>query len=588
MIRFYIHTLINKLVLASSPKLLKYNKATLEISGTYHFDPTFTQLQTSAISGNYAYFGMIFKDKPVVVKFDLQKQQIVHTMTINTIRYFSASFANSKYLYMVANYEKIITIDIANFHLLDSSLTFNYVRLISYDAKYAFLGFTDTKSGIFKLDLNTRSMIFNNKTHIDVAISNENGDIYGVDTSLNLIKFDSSLNQLESVELGSNNFIGFMCGIINGNYLYLAGAYFGNIIQVNLIDYTIINSVVALYNNSNPLVAVESEGYGYFGSFSVPSVITKVDLQSLTIDQTMVLDPLETPTCAIAYGDYVYFATTYSYYDLNLRNSTIVEIDRSNLTISSRLTMPTYYFNIMTLVGDVAYLVYDASLIPLNLTTFQIEPSIQFNTTIQSYGSWVSAVAHNNFIYYGSSDGSLLKFDTTSGAVVAANKVYTASTNSIDSGVIYGNYGYFAGHRFHILKVDLDTLKVLDTLVGPSNAYNNFIAIVIENIAYFAHGTNPDQVSAINLDSFSIIDSVEFDSVLTSVMSYDNAPYYGGSLLHGVVYDRYGTHATTTGAATDKGDSGLGIGAIIGIIVAGAVLLLIIIVIIVLLIRRRK
>ena len=546
---------------------------------------------TVAQSGNYAYLGLSTgsSGERGVYKFDLQSEKVVKTITF-TGASLAYSFASTNYLYLIdrAATSSLTTVDLSTFEIIERT-TYNFLNLLSEDGEYAYIKYIlPSKSGFMQLELNTRT-IYNFTTshpYLDFIWRRSNGELYGMprtDANLNLYHYDSSLNLLDAVALGSDVFWAFDQGLIYNNYLYAMATQ--NIIRVNLDDYTALNSVVTV-ENKNPLIAVQSAGYGYFGSYSTPGVIKKVDLEKFSVADTLQLSSTQSIQNAVSYGDYLYFETVYKH-DTFVKNATLVKIDTKDFTVVDVLSLPFLSSDLVSRIGGTAYyLIYD-TIVSVDLVNFQMKDTFYINSTILDYDTFECGIDDGaRYIYYGTYGGYVVKFDTVEGYFVAANQIHTTAVHAIRNGVIYANNGYFVGDYLYIFKVNLNDLSVVATIEGDEAYVVSSIALLDGNVGYFSRGVDPeaDVIEIIDLDAFEKVDSFTFDSQMNSAISYNKMAYFGGSRLYGEVYS---TRAAVL-SETNDGGSGLGTGAIIGIIIGAVAFLLIVIVVTVIIVKRRN
>ena len=572
--------------------LYKYKASTLELQSKISIPTSYTYLKTVAQSGNYAYLGLSngSSGEIGVYKFDLRSETVAKTITF-TGSSLSFSFASTNYLYLIdwSSNSSLTTVDLSTFEIIERT-TYKFLNLLSVDDEYAYIKYTSSKSGIMELELNTRSILNFNTSHLylDFIWRRSNGDLYGMtktDSYLNLYHYDSSLELLETTSLASDVYWFMDQGVIYNNYLYVMASQ--NILRVNLDNYSVLSTITTV-ENKNPLIAVESAGYGYFGSYSSPGVIKKVDLEKFTVADTLKLSSTQSIQNVVAYGNYLYFEVAY-FRDTFVKNATLVKINTQDLTVADSLSLPSLVSDLVSRIGGIAYYLINDIIVTVDLANFQMKDTFYINSTILDYDIFECAIDDGaRYIYYGTHDGYILKFDTVEGYFVAANKIHSTAVHAIRSGVIYGDYGYFVGDYFYIFKVNLQDLSVAATIDGDEEYVASYLSLVVGNIGYFSRFSDTvqyDVLEIIDLDAFEKVgNTITFGSPLKSAFSYNKMAYFGGSGLYGEVYS---TRAAVL-SETDDGGSGLGTGAIIGIIIGAVAFLLIIIVVIVIIVKRRN
>ena len=235
--------------------------------------------------------------------------------------------------------------------------------------------------------------------------------------------------------------------------------------------------------------SVAKDNYGYFGTFTSPGYVVKVDLSNQTRVGYILLEQGEDNlSSSVIYGDCAYFGTMTGY------------------------------------------------VVKVNLTTFTRVESIDSTLT-----NLQTVIVYNNFAIFGGYE-RIVKINLEPFSFVKTRVVslYWQLTES----VLYDNFGYFACINY-IYKYNLDTLILNDTLfLGiqyPNLAYFDYVTLK-ENIAYF--GTNNPVYTIVPIDLITFTSNKTNSRGASS--QYYCATTIGNYLVFGGYYSSFYDSSNTT------------------------------------------
>jgi len=270
-----------------------------------------------------------------------------------------------------------------------------------------------------------------------------------------------------------------------------------------------------------PAVIDQSNGYAYFGTYTQPCQIVKVQLSDFTRVGKLELSTGENE-CSSAVID---TANGYAYFGMGTQPGKIARVNLSSFTHDSTLTLDSgedfleaatidtangfAYFGTRTSPGRV---------IKVNLSTFARDSAITLNA---GENGLQSAGMDSSYIYFGTntSPGRVVRIDTATflrDSAITLNSGEDYLYNAlIDESL---GYAYFTTFTFPgaIVRVDLSSFTRTSALTLNSGE-NSIASAMIDtsgatHYAYLGTGTSPGKMVRVNLSSFVRVDAVTLNS----------------------------------------------------------------------------
>jgi len=535
-------------------------------------------------TNSYAYFGT--NSAPgKVIKVDLSNFIRVGSVTLNAGEDYLASAVidtNNGYAYFGTNTApgKVIKVDLSNFTRV-GSIALNagedYLQSAVIDTANgcAYFGTTDLSfnaAEIVKIDLNNFQRIES------IAPSSNFWEFTSavIDTNAGYAYFGHTNNpgggKIVKIDLTNFQYISSINLPNEEDFLYSAvidpaneKAYFGS----KTLPGKIVKIDLALFQKENTLTLSSGEnyltsavidtnnGYAYFGTNTSPGQIIKVDLNSFTRVDSIILNPGEdylTSAVIDTNAGYAYFGT---YTDIG-------KIIKIRLTPFERVDAvrfhPTFdlgYLSCAVIHPSQGYAYFAAEENPGRISKLDLN-NFTITQTIYSYDARfiVSAVidVNNNYMYVGTRGTSSKvgkvnldpnNFDFIDDINLESTTGWDLFSAVIDTNNGYAYFGTFTGSAIKkIYKVDIDparTFQKIGTIEITTSA--RLISAVIDTsggYAYFGTDTTPGQIIKVDLNNFTIADTLTLNTGENDLRSAvidqnNNYAYFGTNTTPGKV-----------------------------------------------------
>ena len=291
-----------------------------------------------------------------------------------------------------------------------------------------------------------------------------------------------------------------------------------------------------------PAAIDNTNGYAYFGTYTQPCQIVKVQLSDFTRVGKLDLGTGENE-CSSAVID---VANSYAYFGLGTQPGKIARVNLSSFTQDSTLTLSAGEDFLEAAAIDTtngfAYFgtrTSPAKVIKVNLSTFTRDSAITLNT---GENQLLSMTQDSSYIYAGTNTapGRVVKIDKStfqrdSALTLNSGEDYLYNTFIDESlGYIYFTTFTFPGQ---IVRISQSTFT-RDSAMTLNSGENSIASAVIDtsaatHYAYLGTGTSPGKVVRVNLTTFARVDALTLNSdephLFAAVMDPTNDLAYFGT-----------------------------------------------------------
>ena len=280
-----------------------------------------------------------------------------------------------------------------------------------------------------------------------------------------------------------------------------------------------------------------ANGFAYFGTFTDPGRIVKVDLGTFQAVDEIVLEPNENKLRSAVIDT----ANGYAYFGTSTQPGSVVKIDLNTFTRVGAITLNAGedYLESAAIdptdgLGGVLYFSTYTSpieVVKIDLNTFTRLGAVTLDTGENLSGAMLIG---SGYAYVGTSDNVIVRVDLSAFARVDALTLpineYTLSSGFTANGYAYFGTGDIVGR---VVKVDLSTFTRVGSITigdGPLSTANFDPGT---GYAYFGTDTSPGHVAAIDLDSFTQVGAETLGSdenvLLSAVLDADTGYVYFGT-----------------------------------------------------------
>ena len=269
-----------------------------------------------------------------------------------------------------------------------------------------------------------------------------------------------------------------------------------------------------------------ANGFAYFGTFTDPGRIVKVDLGTFQAVDEIVLEPNENKLRSAVIDT----ANGYAYFGTSTQPGRVVKIDLNTFTRVGAITLNAGedYLESAAIdptdgLGGVLYFSTYTSpieVVKIDLNTFTRLGAVTLDTGENLSGAMLVDPG-SGYAYVGTSDNVIVRVDLSPFARVDALTLpvneFGQNSGFIDAANGYAYFGTAGVGR--VVKVDLSTFtRVGSITTGDGPLYTaNFDPGT--GYAYFGTNTSPGRVVAIDLDSFTEVGSDVLDAGEDSIYS---------------------------------------------------------------------
>ncbi len=281
--------------------------------------------------------------------------------------------------------------------------------------------------------------------------------------------------------------------------------------------------------------------FAYFGTFTFPGRVVKIDLATFEVVDVLNLesgeDQLRSAVIDPA-GEFAYFGTLTS-------PGRVVKVDLSSFERAGSITLESFEELLVSAVidpdGQFAYFgtsTFPGGVVKIDLSSFERVGSIMLQAGEDLPATAVMDPA-GEFAYFGTATfpGRVVRIDLDSfervDAVLLQSVEEMLFTSVIDSA---GEFAYFgtSTNPGRVVKIDLSTLTRVDSMMLESgeSALSSSVIDPAGEFAYFGTGTGPGQIIKTSLANFERVDAVTLESgengPSSAVISPDgNFAYFG-------------------------------------------------------------
>jgi len=283
--------------------------------------------------------------------------------------------------------------------------------------------------------------------------------------------------------------------------------------------------------------------FAYFGTFTSPGRVVKVDLATFEVVDVLTLASGENELRSAVIdpsGEFAYFGTLTS-------PGRVVKIDLSSFERAGSITLESFEELLVSAVidpaGQFAYFgtsTFPGGVVKIDLSSFERVGSIMLDAGEDLAATAVMDPA-GDFAYFGTATfpGRVVRIDLDSfervGAVVLYSGEEMLFTSVIDSA---GEFAYFgtSTNPGRVVKIDLSSLTRVDsmTLESGENGLSSSVIDPSGEFAYFGTSTGPGQIIKTSLPDFQRVDAVTLESgengPSSAVIAPDGGFAYFGTL----------------------------------------------------------
>jgi hypothetical protein len=294
--------------------------------------------------------------------------------------------------------------------------------------------------------------------------------------------------------------------VSDGTHAYF-GTYTvpGRVVKVDLATMTQVGPALTLDTDENNLVSavIDSDGtYAYFGTDTIPGRVVRVRLATMTRVDALTLGGDERALyVAVSDGIHAYFAT-YSY-----PARKIVKVNLAGMNRVSVLDLIDPEWNVLSAVidSDGTHAYFGTDLDPGRVVKVNLANDMTRVSALNleaGEGGLSSAVSDGTHAYFGTntSPGRVVKVALASMTRVGALTLETGE-NRLSSVVSDGTHAYFGTNTSpgRVVKVNLATMQRVDAVTLESGANMLYAAVSDGAHAYFGTYTVPGRVVKVRL-----------------------------------------------------------------------------------------
>ena len=283
--------------------------------------------------------------------------------------------------------------------------------------------------------------------------------------------------------------------------------------------------------------------FAYFGTFSFPGRVVKVNLATFEVVDVLTLESGEDQLRSAVIdpeGEFAYFGTLTS-------PGRVVKVDLSSFERAGSITLESFEELLVSAVidpaGQFAYFgtsTFPGGVVKIDLSSFERVDSIMLQAGEDLPATAVMDPA-GDFAYFGTATfpGRVVRIDLASfervGALVLESGEEMLFTSVIDSA---GEFAYFgtSTNPGRVVKINLSSLSRVDsmTLESGENALSSSVIDPSGEFAYFGTSTGPGQIIKTSLPDLQRVDAVTLESgengPSSAVIAADGSFAYFGTL----------------------------------------------------------